>query len=154
MTALTIIIPCYNEEEVLPETFRQLHSVLQQLQLKNKIDSNSKLVFVDDGSKDKTWNLIEQLADQYVAVQGIKLSRNFGHQNALLAGLLTVDGDVIISIDADLQDDLGVIEKMIDAYQSGYDIVYGVRENRESDSIFKRITVKVTIAFLESWVSR
>lgn len=148
MINLTIIVPCYNEEEVLPETVRRLQNLLQELQLKEKIGLNSKLVFVDDGSKDKTWELIERLADEYPTVRGIKLSRNFGHQNALLAGLLTAEGDVLASIDADLQDDLSVIEQIIDAYQNGYDVVYGVRENRESDSALKRFTAESYYHFL------
>lgn len=139
---LTIVIPCYNEAEVLPETVRRLQSVLQDLESKEKITSNSKLVFVDDGSKDQTWALIERFADECSVVQGIKLSRNYGHQNALLAGLLVAQGDALVSVDADLQDDLGVIEQMLDAYHDGCDVVYGVRENREADSAFKRFTAE------------
>ncbi len=139
---LTIVIPCYNEAEVLPETVRRLQSVLQDLESKEKITSNSKLVFVDDGSKDQTWALIERFADECSVVQGIKLSRNYGHQNALLAGLLVAQGDALVSVDADLQDDLGVIEQMLDAYHDGCDVVYGVRENRETDSAFKRFTAE------------
>ncbi len=139
---LTIVIPCYNEAEVLPETVRRLRSVLQDLESKEKITSNSKLVFVDDGSKDQTWALIERFADECSVVQGIKLSRNYGHQNALLAGLLVAQGDALVSVDADLQDDLGVIEQMLDAYHDGCDVVYGVRENREADSAFKRFTAE------------
>lgn len=142
MIALTIVVPCYNEAEVLPETLRRLQSVLEDLELKNKITPNSKLVFVDDGSRDQTWTLIERLADECHTVHGIKLSRNFGHQNALLAGLLVAEGDALISVDADLQDDLSVIEQMIDACRSGCDVVYGVREDRETDSAFKRFTAE------------
>lgn len=142
MMTLTIVIPCYNEAEVLPETVRRLRSVLQDLESKEKITSNSKLVFVDDGSKDQTWALIERFADECSVVQGIKLSRNYGHQNALLAGLLVAQGDALVSVDADLQDDLGVIEQMLDACHDGCDVVYGVRENREADSAFKRFTAE------------
>ena len=123
MIKLTIVVPCYNEEEALPETARRLIGVVQELQTKGSIDLNSELLLIDDGSTDRTWTLIERLADENSAIHGLKLSRNRGHQNALLAGLLTAEGDAVISIDADLQDDIGVIAPMVDACLNGYDIV-------------------------------
>ncbi len=109
---------------------------------KNKISAESSLYFVDDGSKDQTWQIIEELAEQHTAVRGIKLSRNRGHQNALLSGLFTAEGDVLISIDADLQDDITVIEEMVDHYHDGSEIVYGVRNKRTTDTVFKRATAE------------
>ncbi len=139
---LSIVVPCYNEVETLTETTRQLSELLGILVAKNKISCNSRVYYVDDGSSDRTWWLIESLADQHKVVHGIKLSRNRGHQNALLAGLLTVDGEAVISVDADLQDDLSAIEKMIDLYIGGYDIVYGIRESRQADTFFKRFSAQ------------
>ncbi len=139
---LSIIVPCYNEEEVLEETSAQLISLIEGLIRSSKVDDNSTIYFIDDGSKDSTWNIIETLSEKCKYISGIKLSRNFGHQNALLSGLLTVKGDVIISIDADLQDDISMIEKMIDLYGKGNDIVYGVKRKREADSVFKRTTAE------------
>ncbi|HIE58676.1 MAG TPA: glycosyltransferase [Hydrogenothermaceae bacterium] len=107
-----------------------------------KIDENSTIYFVDDGSKDKTWKIIQELTEKNKHISGIKLSRNFGHQNALLAALMTVEGDAVISIDADLQDDTSMIEKMVDLYYNGHEVVYGVKKKRESDSTFKRITAE------------
>jgi glycosyltransferase involved in cell wall biosynthesis len=137
---LSIVVPCYNEEEILPDTSAQLEALLEDLIAKGKIDAASRIVFVDDGSRDRTWTLIEGLSRQRPHTAGIKLSRNRGHQNALLAGLLTVDGDAVLSTDADLQDDIGVVEKMIDLHAGGHDIVYGVRSARPHDSWFKRVT--------------
>ncbi len=139
---LSLVLPCYNEEEVLEETAKKLLSLYENLIELSKISSHSKIYFIDDGSNDKTWDIIETLSNKYEYFSGIKLSRNFGHQNALLSGLLTVDGDAVISIDADLQDDTSMIEKMIDQYNNGSEIVYGVKLNREADSIFKRTTAK------------
>ena len=139
---LSLILPCYNEEEVLKETSKKLLSLFNSLIESSKIDDNSMIYFIDDGSKDSTWNIIEALSENNMHISGIKLSRNFGHQNALLSGLLTVKGDVIISIDADLQDDISMIEKMIDQYNDGNDIVYGVKMKREADSAFKHISAK------------
>ena len=140
MIDLSIVVPCYNEEAVLPVTIQQLTKLLQYLIDKGKITSDSCIYYVDDGSRDQTWDLIETYAKTNSFVRGIKLSRNRGHQNALLAGLLTVKGEVVISIDADLQDDLSAIEAMLDDYAAGYDIVYGVRSSRKTDTFFKNFT--------------
>lgn len=144
MNKLFIVVPCYNEEEVLNETVRQLSGVLSELIVKKKISDESKLYFVDDGSKDNTWNLIEENAKLSKYVKGLKLAGNVGHQNALLAGLLSARNqcDVTISIDADLQDDISCIEQMIDKYNEGIDIVYGVRNDRKTDTLFKRTTAQ------------
>lgn len=144
MDKLAIVVPCYNEEEVLPETLRQLSIVLSDLIIKKKISDESKLVFVDDGSRDNTWSIIEAEKNNSRYVSGIKLAGNVGHQNALLAGLMYAKEhyDVTISIDADLQDDISVIEEMIDKYNSGIDIVYGVRAERTTDTFFKRTTAQ------------
>lgn len=139
---VTLVIPCYNEEEVLPETVRQLLSFYDELRQKTKLSSASKIYFVDDGSKDKTWSIIEQLSKKHECIRGIKLSRNCGHQNALMAGLLEAEGDALISIDADLQDDITVIEAMIDFFTSGYEVVYGVRKSRDVDTFFKKKTAE------------
>ena len=141
---LAIVVPCYNEEEAFPFTVKNLTEVLGNLIRLEKVNKNSYLLFVDDGSKDKTWQLIEAEADRNSLVRGLKLSGNVGHQNALLAGLLTAneDSDITVSIDADLQDDISAIEKMVDAYHGGADIVYGVRSDRKSDSMFKRTTAQ------------
>lgn len=141
---LTIVIPCYNEEEVLETTISQLNCLLEQLIKEDLISKKSRLLFVDDGSKDDTWTMIykEGLKDE--RVRGIKLSRNVGHQNALLAGLLAAKdmSDCVISIDADLQDDIEVIREFVMKYNEGYEIVFGVRDNRETDSFFKRTTAQ------------
>ncbi len=141
-SVLTIIVPCYNEEEVLPETVKELGNILTNLIEKDKIDSKSKLLFVNDGSKDRTWNLISDYTKKYNYVTGIKFSRNYGHQNALLAGMnLAVNfSDMMITIDADLQDDVNAIPKMVEKYYEGYDVVYGVRNSRKTDTFFKRRT--------------
>lgn len=139
---LTIVVPCYNEEEVLPETARRLEALLLRLIAEGRLSADSTVVFVDDGSHDGTWGLIEEMAARNRIIGGIKLSRNRGHQHALLAGLFTVAGDVVISIDADLQDDIDVIATMLAEYRSGADVVYGVRDDRSSDSAFKRITAR------------
>lgn len=137
-----IVTPCYNEEQVLNETSLQLNSILFDLVEKKCISEKSFVVFVDDGSKDKTWLQIEEKAKQLKYIKGLKLAGNVGHQNALLAGLLTFkdEADALISIDADLQDDVRVIEEMILKFISGIDIVYGVRKERATDTIFKRNT--------------
>lgn len=137
---LYIVIPCYNEQEVLPETARRLRDKVQALAEQKKIDKKSRILFVNDGSKDATWLLICDLCRQDVVYAGVNLSRNRGHQNALLAGIKTaVDhADIIVSMDADLQDDIDAMDRMIDAYQEGNDVVYGVRSSREKDSFFKR----------------
>jgi glycosyltransferase involved in cell wall biosynthesis len=137
---LQIVIPCYNEELVLPHAARQFDAVLSNLIKSGKISNDSRITFVDDGSRDRTWALIEQEATTRNRVAGIKLSRNRGHQNALLAGMMTVNGDAVITIDADLQDDINAIEQMVNKFLQGYDIVYGVRADRSTDSRFKRST--------------
>ena len=141
---LYIIVPCYNEEEVLHETSKRLCEKIKALISGGKISEASKIVFVDDGSRDGTWGIIESLNAEEPVFAGIKLSRNRGHQHALLAGLLSVrkEADMVISLDADLQDDIDAIDKMIDEYLGGCDIVYGVRQNREKDSFFKRMTAE------------
>ncbi len=139
---LSLVLPCYNEEEVLEETSIKLLSLFKSLIESSKINEESTIYFVDDGSSDDTWDIIETLSEKNKYISGIKLSRNFGHQNALLSALLTVNGDVVISIDADLQDDISMIEKMIDQYNDDNDIVYGVKMKRDADSVFKRITAE------------
>lgn len=143
MTKLAIVVPCYNEDKVLETTSRALQKVLEALIEKKKIDSESFVLFVDDGSKDKTWELIENEHNKNsVSIRGEKLAGNVGHQSALVAGLVTAKDmcDVTVSIDADLQDDVSVIEEMIDKYHEGCDIVYGVRKERQTDTFFKRTT--------------
>lgn len=137
---LAIVVPCYNEEEVLPETNRRLLALLTHMQAQQLVTADSSVHFVDDGSRDKTWALIEELSAADPRIHGIKLSRNRGHQAALLAGLMTVEGDALVSIDADLQDDVSVIEKMVREFVGGAEVVYGVRDSRETDSVFKRNT--------------
>lgn len=137
---LAIIVPCFNEEEVLPQTIKKLISVCENLIKKKLIRPTSKIVLVNDGSNDKTWGVIEKEHKKNSLVKGICLSRNFGHQEALLAGLYNTKADIYITIDADLQDDTNAIEKMIDAYYQGNEIVYGVRSRRDTDSFFKRNT--------------
>ena len=141
---LYLVIPCYNEEEVLDETAKQIDKKLKSLIKANKISKKSKVMFVNDGSKDKTWEKILDLHETNSLFTGICLSRNKGHQNALLAGLLTAKNyaDVVISMDADLQDDINAIDEMIDKYLAGCDVVYGVRSSRKKDSWFKRFTAE------------
>lgn len=139
--ALTIVVPCHNEEQVLPETAQRLHAVLDLLVAKGLI-VNPRLFFIDDGSTDQTWADIEALAAQDPRIHGLKLSRNFGQQNAILAGLLTAPGDILISIDADLQDDPDAIEEMVRAHSAGAEVVYGIRSDRSSDGFFKRATAE------------
>lgn len=139
---LTIVVPCFDEAEVLPETARRLRSLLDELTAAERIAAASEIVFVDDGSRDETWRLIEELAASDARFGGIKLSRNRGHQNALLAGLYTVDGDVLVSVDADLQDDIQVIPEMLKLYAQGIQVVYGVRQDRSSDGAFKRASAQ------------
>lgn len=141
---LAIVVPCYNEEEAFPFSVKSLTEVLCGMIKSGKINKKSYVLFVDDGSKDKTWELISAEVKRNSLVRGLKLSGNVGHQNALLAGLLTANdsSDLTVSIDADLQDDVNAIEKMVDAYHNGCDIVYGVRSDRSSDSAFKRATAQ------------
>jgi len=147
---LSLVIPCYNEEDALPKVVPQIEALMRDLISKGKIAANSNVWLVDDGSKDSTWSLLESLAARSDLFVGVKLSRNRGHQNALLAGLLSADGDAVVSIDADLQDDLGAIEKMVDAYSAGYEIVYGVRAARDTDTWFKRWSALRYYALLKS----
>lgn len=137
---LDIVVPCYNETDVLPETCRRLLGLLDSLQASGSIAPGSRLLFVDDGSTDGTWSLIGDLARGDPRVAGVKLSRNRGHQIALLAGLLAATGDAVISIDADLQDDPAVIPDMLGHFRAGRQVVYGVRRRRAGDSLFKRTT--------------
>nr|WP_260432544.1 glycosyltransferase family 2 protein [Burkholderia sp. Bp9140] len=142
MVALNLVIPCFNEEAVLPETVRRLTILLDRLTRDGIIDRASGVTFVDDGSRDRTWSLIEGFHAADPRIHGLKLSRNHGHQNALLAGLMKVNGDVLISLDADLQDDLDAIPRMLGEYQSGAEIVFGVRQRRDSDGFFKRVSAR------------
>lgn len=142
MIKLSVVVPCYNEEEVLPETAKRLIALLTDMTDRGRISEGSRVVFVDDGSRDRTWPIIESLAAESALVSGIKLSRNKGHQTALMAGLFAADGEAVVSVDADLQDDLGAIERMIDAHEAGADIVYGVRQKRATDTFFKRFTAE------------
>jgi polyisoprenyl-phosphate glycosyltransferase len=139
---LTIVVPCYDEEEALPETALRLTGLLDRLRKNARIAVNSRIVFVDDGSHDRTWQLVEKLSREDGRIGGIKLSRNRGHQNALLAGLFTADGDVLVSVDADLQDDIEIIEDMLKQHAQGAHVVYGVRDNRASDGVFKRASAQ------------
>ncbi|MBT2681025.1 glycosyltransferase family 2 protein [Bacillus sp. ISL-35] len=141
---LSIIVPCYNEEEVLEETIEQLTAKLEQMISENLVSKNSKILFVDDGSKDNTWHLIYKASLRNELIKGLKLSKNAGHQNALLAGLFAAkdSSDCLVSIDADLQDDIDAINEMVRKYIEGYEIVYGVRSSRESDTFFKRFTAE------------
>lgn len=141
---LYLVVPCYNEEEVLPVTIKRLAEMLDNLVSKSEVSKESRIVFVDDGSTDNTWNIIESAYSTYTGVRGIKLAANVGHQNALMAGLTEVNGlcDCCISIDADLQDDITVIPQFLNEYRNGCDVVYGVRKRRESDTAFKRGTAK------------
>ncbi len=141
---LAIVVPCYFEEEVLPETTGRLLKILEILISSHKIDDTSVILFVNDGSTDATWPIIDKLSKENRHVKGINLSKNFGHQAAVLAGLTVAskDSDMIISIDADLQDDVNAIIKMVDEYHKGFDVVYGVRDNRDTDTFFKKTTAK------------
>ena len=144
MTKLYLAIPCYNEEEVLWDSAEKLLNKYYDLMSEGKITDDSKIVFIDDGSRDKTWDIISDLHNQNAIFQGIKLSRNRGHQNALLCGLMTLKdkADAVISIDADLQDDINVFDEMIEKFEAGCDVVYGVRSKRETDTFFKRFTAE------------
>ena len=141
---LYLVIPCYNEEAVLHETARQLMKKMKAMIERNMISEESKIMFVNDGSKDKTWDIIQELHRLNPIYSGVKLSRNKGHQNALLAGLMTAreKADMVISLDADLQDDVNVIDKMVEKYYEGSDVVYGVRSARDTDTFFKKFTAE------------
>lgn len=141
---LYCVIPCYNEQEVLPETTKRLKEKLNELIAAGKIEESSRVILVDDGSKDRTWEMIEELHEKDKTFSGVKLSRNRGHQNALLAGLHSARGkaDAVISMDADLQDDINAIDGFIEKYNEGCDVVYGVRSSRKKDSFFKKFTAE------------
>ncbi len=141
---LYLVVPCYNEEEVLPETSKRLREIMNGLIGEGKISPESRICFVDDGSRDRTWELIDEMHRQDPVFSGVKLSRNRGHQNALLGGMMTVreDCDALISLDADLQDDPQAIVPMVDKWLEGTDVVYGVRSARKTDTFFKRFTAE------------
>lgn len=141
---LYIVVPCYNEEEVLPETSKRLKSKLESMMEQGVISKDSKIMFVNDGSKDKTWDMIAALHREDKIFSGVNLTRNRGHQNALLAGLMTAKdkADMVISMDADLQDDIDAVDGMVQKFHEGCDIVYGVRSSRKKDTFFKRFTAE------------
>lgn len=149
---LYLVIPCYNEEAVLQETSRRLLEKIQQMEASGMISEKSRILFVDDGSKDKTWELISQLHRQHRQIGGLKLSRNRGHQNALLAGLMTAKqyADMVISMDADLQDDVDAVDRFVAEYYKGSDVVYGVRSSRATDTAFKRGTAQGFYKFMQT----
>ena len=148
---LYLVVPCYNEEEVLPETVHRLTDKLDSMTQGGIISGDSRMIFVDDGSKDKTWQLIEAFHKENPYVCGLKLSRNRGHQNALLAGLMHAKepADCVISLDADLQDDVDAIDRFVEKYTKGCDVVYGVRNKRETDTFFKRTTARGFYTFMK-----
>jgi glycosyltransferase involved in cell wall biosynthesis/putative flippase GtrA len=146
---LAIVIPCYNEEEVLNETNARLLELLNAMKLSGLVSQQSVIYYVDDGSKDATWRQISTFNTENPHIHGIKLSRNRGHQNALLAGVFSAEGDVIVSIDADLQDDINVIKDMVLRYNEGYEIIYGVRSSRKKDTFFKRMTAQAYYRLLK-----
>ena len=141
---LYIVVPCYNEEEVLPETSKRLKEKVESLVSQGKVSEKSRILFVNDGSKDRTWELISSLHQADPIFFGVDLTRNRGHQNALLAGLMTAKDrcDMAISMDADLQDDVDAVDRMVEEYYAGCDIVYGVRSSRKKDTFFKRFTAE------------
>ena len=141
---LYIVVPCYNEEEVLPETSKRLKAKVESLVSAGKISADSRIMFVNDGSRDRTWELIAQLHASDPVFSGVNLTRNRGHQNALLAGLMTARDrcDMAVSMDADLQDDVDAVDAMVDKFHAGCDVVYGVRSSRKKDSFFKRFTAE------------
>ena len=150
LKTLYLVIPCYNEEEVLPITTEALSLKMKLLIDEKKISKDSKVLYINDGSKDKTWELIEEIHKKNNMFCGVKLTRNRGHQNALLAGLMTAKkyADITISMDADLQDDINVIDKMLEEYNNGSEIVYGVRSSRKKDSFFKKFTAEGFYKFM------
>ena len=149
---LYLVIPCYNEEEVLEETTRQLKIKMEKLIEDKRISPKSKVMYVNDGSKDKTWEIIKKINKEEKLFTGVTLSRNRGHQNALLGGLMTAKNyaDVIISMDADLQDDINAIDGLLDKYEEGCDVVYGVRSARKKDTFFKRVTAEGFYKFMSA----
>lgn len=151
MAIVYLVVPCYNEQAVLPETTRQLTEKLREMQADGLASPESRILYVDDGSRDKTWELISQYHEENELVSGVKLAHNRGHQNALLAGLMTAMqyADCAISLDADLQDDIGVLDEFVKKYEEGCDVVYGVRSSRQTDSAFKRITAQGFYKFMK-----
>lgn len=149
---LYIVIPCYNEEEVLNETSRRILAILDRMEGEGLVATESRMLFVDDGSRDRTWQIIQQLHAADSHVSGVKLAANSGHQNALLAGLLTASdkADIMVSIDADLQDDAEVIPDMVRKYNEGNDIVYGVRRSRQTDNWFKRTSADIFYRIMQA----
>lgn len=145
MTKLYIVSPCYNEEGVLHESAARLTNLFDELISKQKITADSRIMYVNDGSRDKTWNVIQELYNSNKYICGINLARNVGHQNAIMAGMMTARhmADAVITIDADLQDDIQAIESMVDRFEEGNDIVYGVKVSREGDSFMKRTTAQM-----------
>lgn len=150
-TKVYVVLPCYNEEAVLQETANRLLALFDSMETAGQIGSESRIVFVDDGSRDKTWELIAKLSQAHTRIHGIKLAHNAGHQNALFAGLMTVkdECDCAISIDADLQDDINVIPQFVRKFDEGCDIVYGVRNKRDTDTFFKRTTAQGFYKFMK-----
>lgn len=148
---LYIVVPCYNEEAVLPETSKRLLEKYKELTEEKLISEESRIVFVNDGSKDSTWEIISRLHDENIIFSGINLSKNKGHQNAVMAGLMTVKDrcDIAITLDADLQDDINAIDEMVKKYHSGNDVVYGVRSSRKTDTFFKRFTAESFYKFMK-----
>lgn len=144
MTTLYLAVPCYNEEEILEDTTNKLICKMQSLIDSGKISHDSRIMYIDDGSKDNTWKIIESLHNEHKLVIGLKMSRNRGHQNALYGGLMVAKkyADAVISIDADLQDDINAFDEMLEKYENGCDIVYGVRSKRKTDTFFKRFTAE------------
>lgn len=151
MDKLWLVVPCYNEQEVLPETSKRLYQIMSEMIINNRISPESKIAFVNDGSKDKTWELIERYHNNIDMFVGVNLSRNKGHQNALLAGLSVAKeyADMVITLDADLQDDVTKIPEFVEKYYGGNDIVYGVRNNRDTDTGFKRNTAQGFYKFMK-----
>lgn len=151
MKILYMAIPCYNEEDVLPETTKRLETKFNQLIKEKKISPKSSIMYIDDGSKDKTWSIIEKINEKNKMFKGIKLSKNKGHQNALLAGLMTAKNyaNIVISMDADLQDDIEAIDEMLLENEKGSEIVYGVRKSRKKDTFFKRFTAESFYTFMK-----
>jgi polyisoprenyl-phosphate glycosyltransferase len=150
LPSLTLVLPCHDEEAVLEETTRQLEPVLARLVERGLVAPGAKVLYVDDGSNDATWSLITRLAEASPHVEGLKLSRNFGHQNALFAGLMHADADLVVSLDADLQDDVTVVETMVEAHHQGYDVVYGARRSRGVDAVSKRLSAKLYYKLLRA----
>ena len=150
MSRLYIVVPCYNEHEVLPMTSQIFIKKLEELSSAGEISADSRVLFVNDGSRDNTWEIIKELSETYTFVEGISLSRNRGHQNALLAGLMYAKDrcDITVSIDADGQDDINAINEMVREYHKGCDVVYGVRATRKKDTFFKRVTAEGFYKFM------